>query len=140
MPHDPHRHQRRKRIARLYLCGVFLLILAADALLLRFAFSDSNPFPLLKGVLFGQVLAATVLVGGVWRRRAWSRYVLMGLLGLTVAIMGLVLLIIGTRPDLTGPYTYQLLCGGIALIVAADVWLILSKRLQYLVAVAGSGG
>lgn len=140
MPEDRQRHRRRKRIARLYLCGIILLVVTADLLLVRFAFSEANPFRALIGFLFGQMLASALLVVGVWHRLAWARYVLMLLFALTIAIFGMVALILGSRPDLATGNTYVLLTGGILLLLIADGWLLFSRRLHYLATSGGSGG
>jgi hypothetical protein len=134
MPEERHRHTRRKRIARLYLAAIILLIACADALFVLFCFGESNPFPTLKGLMFGQIFAALLLAAGVWQRLAWARYVLMLLLLLMTGIFGMVTLVLGSRPDLATQKTYLLLTGGILLLLVANTWLLFSKRLQYLAA------
>lgn len=138
MPEERHRHTRRKRIARLYLTGVIVLIAGADALFVLFCFGESNPFPALKGLMFGQIIAALLLALGVWQRLAWARYVLMLLLLLMTGIFGMVTLVLGSRPDLATHKTYALLTSGILLLLVANAWLLFSKRLHYLATSSGS--
>src|SRR5688572_5170668 len=137
-PHHSHAH--RKRVARFYLAGVFLLIIAADLLLLRFAFSGWNPWRTLIGLFIGQTIAAILLIAGMWRRQTWSRYVLIALLWITIGLVSLVALLVGSNPQLANPTVYLVIGTALVLLILANVWVITSKRLQYLVTAPGSGG
>lgn len=137
-PHHSHAH--RKRIARFYLIGVFLLIIIADALLLRFAFSMWNPWRTLIGLLIGQTMASTLLIIGMWRRQSWSRYVLIALLWVMIGIISLLTLVIGSNPLWANPRVYLILGTGLLLLILANTWVIISKRLQFLVTAPSSAG
>lgn len=136
-PHHSHAH--RKRVARFYLIGVFLLIMVADALLLFFAFSGWNPWQMLKGLLIGQIMASTLLIVGMWRRQSWSRYVLIATLWLMIGLLSLVTLVI-SNPFRAPAQVYLVLGTGLVLLILANVWVITSKRLQFLVTAPSSAG
>lgn len=137
MSHTPHSHLYRRRAARIYLVGILLLIGAADALLARFALHPRSPW--LLGVLFGQSLSSTLLLIGVWRRQMWSRYVLIGVLFGTIAIFSLAALMLNSTPEIPLRPALVMLVPGIASLIAANTWLIVSKRIQYLATPAASG-
>ena len=138
MSHTPHSHTFRKRVARIYLVGIFLLVGVADALLARFSVSPVSPW--LIGVLFGQSISSVLLLIGIWRRQMWSRYVLIGLLFATIAIFSLAALMLSTHPESPLRPALMLVCPGIACMIAANTWLIVSKRIQYLATPPASGG
>ena len=138
MSHTPHSHTYRKRVARIYLAGIFLLIAAADFLFGWFAFEPRSPW--LLGVIFGQSISSILLVIGVWRRQTWARYVLIGLIFATITIFSLAALMLSTEPQIPMRPALQFLIPGIASLIAANVWLISSKRIQYLATPAASGG
>lgn len=139
-PERHHSHSHRKRVARFYLAGVLLLIITADALLLRFAFSNWNPWRMLIGLLFGQLMASMLLIVGMWRRQGWSRYVLIAVLWIMIGIFSLVALVIGSNPQIANVRVYIVLGTGLLLLILANVWVIVSKRLQFLVTAPSSSG
>lgn len=116
------------------------MIMTADALLLRFAFSSWNPWRSLIGLLFGQIMAATLLLIGMWRRQGWSRYVLIALLWTMIGIISLVALVVGSNPQIANLRVYLVLGTGLLLLILANVWVITSKRLQFLVTAPSSAG
>jgi hypothetical protein len=87
MTPDRKPRRSRKRAARLLLIFTFLLVLAADALLFWFCFHVLNPYPALTGILVGSLVGSTALYIAMWRRQAWARYVLLGLLWVTFFVM-----------------------------------------------------
>jgi peptidoglycan/LPS O-acetylase OafA/YrhL len=135
-----HRHTHRKRTARWFLVGIALLLIAAELSLFSFALGKHNTWKLLPGFLFGQTLATALLLGGIWRRMAWARYVLAVLLLFTIALTTLCTLSIGSKPEGKDPQSLALLTSGAALMTAAVTWLIRSRRIRYLATPPGSGG
>ncbi len=66
--------------ARIWIIVVFLTLCAADYLLLTFTYNEFNPIPLMSGVAIMSALCSKALLIGMWRRLAWARYTLIGLL------------------------------------------------------------
>jgi hypothetical protein len=135
-----HRHAHRKRTARIYLTIIFGLLCAANSILFWFTFSAHNPWRMLLAVMFGHTLASTLLMGAIWNRQEWARYVLIALLFAVAAIFTLVLLYIGSKPELSAPRVLTLMGTGIGLIIISNTWLIRSRRIRYLATPPGSGG
>ena len=134
------RHTHRKRTARIFLVLIFLLLGAGSGALFLYALSDQNPWRLLLGVLIGYSLSFILLLVGIWLRKPWARYVLISVNWLMVALFSLTALILGAKPELNPRKSLILIGGAMFLIVAANVWLIASKRIRYLASVPGSGG
>ena len=89
-PHSPPNWKLR---ARLWICVLFLLLSAADYLLLRFTYDRDNPMlsmtglaPLISALAVLGALGSKLLLICLWRRLAWARYAL-GML-LAVSIVG----------------------------------------------------
>ncbi len=135
-----HRHTHRKRTARWFLAGIALLLIAAESFFFFFALGKNNPWKLLPGFLLGQTLATALLLGGVWRRMAWARYVLAALLLFTIALTTLCTLSLGSKPEGKDHPTLILLSAGIVSMTIAVTWLIRSRRIRYLATPPGSGG
>lgn len=135
-----HRHAHRKKMARIYLVGIGLLLIAADVLLFWFTFSQHNPWRMLVGVMFGQVISSVLLLSGVWSRLPWARYVLAVLIFAVIGIFSLQALYLMGRPEVQDSNVLNVVWTAIALLVAANTWLIRSKRIQYLASQPGSGG
>jgi predicted membrane channel-forming protein YqfA (hemolysin III family) len=140
MSNTPHSHSHRKRIARIYLVGIFLLLAGAIALLFRFVFHSSELWRNFIGVLLGDALASILLLIGVWRRIGWSRYVLIGLNWLMLITFTLTAAFLGSDPQFGFHHTVVVFGPPLAAFVAANVWLIKSKRIRHLVTPPGSGG
>ena len=128
----PHTRQSRKRAARIYLACICALVLLADAALLMFVFSDSNPLEALIGVVVGQAVSTPLLIAGVWRRMAWARFFLIILLFVVAGIFGIVVVSMSWRPEARETAGIVRLTIAVALILGANSWLIRSKRIQYL--------
>ncbi|MEO8350524.1 MAG: hypothetical protein ABI680_02265, partial [Chthoniobacteraceae bacterium] len=124
MSTEPHHHIHRKRSARLFLVGIFFLLVIADLALFSYAASEINPWRVLIGVLMGYSLSALLLLGAVWRRRPWARYVLIGMLWAMIAGFSLIALILGSRPELNPKPSLVLIAVGVVLMVVSNVWLI----------------
>jgi hypothetical protein len=140
MSHTPLSHSHRRRIARIYLACVFLLLACAAALLLRFAIRSQDAWRDIIGVLFGYTVAMTLLIGGAWRRTGWCRYVLIGLNWLMLVAFTLIAAFLGSEPRFGWHHTLATFVPPLALFIAANVWLIKSKRIRHLVTPPGSGG
>jgi len=134
------RHQSRKRSARIFLCCITVIVVAADVMLLRFAFGQDSPSRALVGVLMLQSLSTLLLMGALWTRQAWARYVMIAMLFGVAAVFGLVALSKaqtlpkGERSELAP------VAGAVVLLLVANTWLIRSRRIQYLSLPPGSGG
>lgn len=135
-----HRHAHRKKMARVYLVGIGLLLIAADALLFQFTFSQHNPWRWLVGLMFGQVISSILLLCGIWSRLPWARYVLATLIFAVISAFSLLALYLVGRPEVGDSNVLSMVWTAIALLVAANTWLIRSKRIQYLASQPGSGG
>jgi hypothetical protein len=140
MPEVSHRHIRRKMLARLWLALIFIALRAADALLVWFAWEPVNPWPVLRGLVVGGILGSTVLIGCVWMRLPWARYVLVAVLlfvGVLFTLPGLVL-VNNPMPDdlLAKKATF----GGALVYFLCVVPLVKSRKIHYLSSSPGSGG
>jgi predicted membrane channel-forming protein YqfA (hemolysin III family) len=127
-------------MARTYLVGITLLICAADALLFWYSFSQHNPWRQLVGFMFGQAIGSFLLVAGIWKRMPWARYVLAILIIVVITVFSLQALYLIGMPDAIDQRTVTLIWIAVGLLVAADTWLIRSKRIQYLASQSSSGG
>jgi hypothetical protein len=135
-----HRHAHRKKMARVYLIGIFLLLCAADALLFWFSFSQHNPWRMLVGLMFGQVISSILLLAAIWQRLPWARYVLTVLIFSVITIFAMQALYLTGRPELGNQSVLSVIWIAVGLLVIANTWLIRSKRIQYLASQPGSGG
>jgi peptidoglycan/LPS O-acetylase OafA/YrhL len=134
-----HRHAHRKKMARIYLAGIFALLCAADAVLFWFSFSQHNPWRILVGLMFGQVIGSVLLLAGIWKRLPWARYVLAILIFGVIAIFSLQALYLMGRPEIGDPRILNVIWIAIGFLVIANTWLIRSKRIQYLASQPGAG-
>jgi FtsH-binding integral membrane protein len=135
-----HRHAHRKHMARMYLIGILALICAADVLLFWFTFSQHNPWRIMVGLMFGQVVGSILLLGGIWKRNPWARYVLVVLNFGVISIFAMQALFLTGRPEVGDQRMLSLIWIAIGLLTIANTWLIRSKRIQYLATQPGSGG
>jgi hypothetical protein len=133
------RHSHRKRMARIYLAVISGLILVADALLLRFVVSDSNPWEILLGVLIGQIASTPFLITAIYRRMNWARFILIGLLFLVGAIFGLTAIYVNSLLEYRDKFEIALILIAVGLLMGANTWLIRSKRIQHLAQTGPSG-
>jgi len=127
-------------MARIYLVGIALLICAADALLFQYSVSQHNPWRPLVGFMFGQAVGSFLLLAGIWKRMPWARYVLAILIFAVISIYSTQALYLIGRPDAIDQSTVTMIWIAMGLLVAANTWLIRSKRIQYLASQASSGG
>jgi uncharacterized membrane protein len=134
------RHSNRKTQARTQLVGVLLLLVAGFGMFFAFAFSPDCKWPVLKGVLFGSAAAVLLLLSATWTRQYWARFVLIIALVLVAVILSLCLLGLMTNPTDANSPGVRTIGVGLACILAACGWLVLSKRIRYLTTPAGSGG
>lgn len=136
----PRRHKSRKTQARWQLIGLLVIIAAGFGLLFSFAFGHHNHWPQMIGVLFGASATTLLLVGMVWTRQNWARYVLIALLLAVAGLAGLCLIFLVSNPeDARGPHI-SMIGGGIFGLMVAAGWLMFSNRISYLTTPAGSGG
>jgi hypothetical protein len=140
MPPTPHNHSNRRRIARVYLAAIFVLLTGANLLLFRFAIRSLDSWHNLIGPLLGYGMASTLLVAGVWRRIAWSRFVLIGLNWLMITLFSLAAAYLGSDTQFGSRHSMVMFGPPIALFILANVWLIKSRRIRHLVAPPSSGG
>jgi hypothetical protein len=140
MSHTPHSHSHRRRIARIYLVGIFLLLAGAQTLLFRFVFRSKDVWQDLLGLVMGDALASTLLLVGVWRRISWARYVLIGLNWLMLVVFALLAAIVGSDPRFGLQHTVVIFALPLLFLIAANTWLIRSRRIRHLVTPPGSGG
>jgi hypothetical protein len=109
-------------------------------MLLRFALGQDSPSRALVGVLMLQSLSTLLLMGALWTRQAWARYVMIAMLFAVATVFGLVALSKaqtlpkGERSELAP------VAGAVVLLLVANTWLIRSRRIQYLALPPGSGG
>ncbi|MEA3211066.1 MAG: hypothetical protein QOE70_4123 [Chthoniobacter sp.] len=131
MSEHHHSHLYRERQARLLVCLVFVLLRAADALVIYYSFFPSNPLPFLRGLTVGSVLWTTVLLGGVWRRQVWARYFLIGVNWCFIALLSYPLLLAWGRSEPAASSPYLLIAGGLLLYTAGNTILIRSRRIRH---------
>jgi hypothetical protein len=124
----------------MYLVGIAALICVADALLFWYSFSQHNPWRFLAGFMFGQTVGSFLLLAGIWKRMPWARYVLAVLIFVVISMYSLQALYLVGMPDAIDQRTVTLIWIAMGLLIAANTWLIRSKRIQYLASQAGSGG
>jgi Na+/proline symporter len=140
-PESHRRHSHRKSQARLQLIGVFALLVTAFVILFMFALNpEYNRWRILIGLLFGAAVACTLLIGAVWQRQNWARYVLIvAVLGL-IAIFGLTLIFLISEPVESSSQATTLVGASIGLLLCVSGWLMFSRRIRYLTTPPGSGG
>jgi hypothetical protein len=115
-------HARRRKIrARIWLCAIFLVVTGAHYFFSRFSFDRLNSYPISRGLSFGCVLWTTVLLGAMWLRYAWARYVMITMICLAIIGFGLVAMLVrgesvNPLPELMRPVIYGLLLYAVALI------------------------
>lgn len=140
MSEDHSRHARRKLIARLWLVLIFLFLRGADVLLVWFAFHPFNPWPSLKGLAIGSAITTTALLIGLWRRSAWTRYVLVGVIVFTGILFALPYMIFLNNPVVGDEEPKKAVLTGVIVYFLCAVPLIRSRRIHYLASSPGSGG
>lgn len=79
--------------ARIWIVVVFVMLCAADYLLLTFTYDPFNPLPMLSGVAILSALCTKVLLIGMWRRLAWARYTLITALFASLMAFAIVMFI-----------------------------------------------
>jgi len=79
--------------ARIWICVLFLLLSAADYVLLRFTYDPFNPIPLLSGLAVLSALCTKVMLIGIWRRMSWARYALATLLVVSILAFSIALVV-----------------------------------------------
>jgi len=131
--------KHRKLRARIWLCLVFLVLTAAHYFYFRFSINPLNTFAVTRGMTFGCVLWTTVLLGAMFLRYAWARYVLISLLCLAILSFGLIALILTHQSvdPLPGPVR-EVVCG-LGLYVLALIPLGASRSVRYLLAPRTAG-
>ena len=135
MPQTKHRKLR----ARIWLCAVFLVLTAAPYFFYRFSIDRLNTFAVTRGMTFGCVLWTTVLLGAMWLRHGWARYVLISLLCLGVVGFGLIALMLAKESVDPLPGPVRAVVCGMGLYVLALIPLGASRSLRYLLALAHGG-
>lgn len=127
-------------MARIYLVGISILLCAADVLLFWFTLSQNNPWRILVGLMFGQIIGSILLIAAIWQRLPWARYVLAILIFGIITVFALEALYLIGRPEAGDQSKLNLIWVAVGLLVIANTWLIRSKRIQYLASQPGSGG
>jgi len=122
--------RKRKLVARIWLCFTFIILTGAHYFFYRFSADPLNTFALTRGLTFGCVLWTTVLLGVVWMRHAWGRYVLITLICLAIVVFGLVALMLNNQSVDPIPGPVRMVIGGLVLYTAALVPLGASSALR----------
>ena len=94
-------HYRRKLWARIWIILSFLLLLGGQYFFYRFSTDSVNSYAVSRGMTFGCALWTVVLVGAMWMRYGWARYILGALSCL--AIVGFVAVALMLKSDLLIP-------------------------------------
>lgn len=79
--------------ARIWIAVVFVTLCAADYLLLTFTYNPFNPIPMMSAVAIMSALCTKALLIGMWRRLAWARYTLIGMLFASLMAFSIVMFI-----------------------------------------------
>lgn len=132
--------KRQKLRARLWLCFIFCSLTGAHYLFYRFSIHPLNPYAVTRGVTFGLTLWTTVLVGAMWLRHGWARYVTVALLVIGFAEFGLTLLFLNSQSVSPIPDATQAVLGGLALYTIAMVPLVFSHSLHLFLAPRPASG
>ena len=119
---------------------IFILFTGANLLLLRFAIRSQDMWRNLIGMLCGYGLASTLLAIGIWRRIAWSRYVLIGLNWLMIVLFSLAAAYLGSDNQFGSQHAMVTFGPPVSLFIVSNVWLIKSRRIRHLVSPPASGG
>lgn len=140
MPPDIVRSSRRSRQARLILLVLFGALRLGDVGLLKFSFWAGNPIPFSRGIVLGGVLVSAVLFWMIGMRRAWARYLLIGVnwLMVTVFCSAAVMLVDTGFVGMSEPL--KAMGGGLLLYVVVNTTLIISSRIQRFATAPGVGG
>ena len=93
--------RKRRRWAKIWIIVMFFLLTVAHLFLYRFSTDSLNTYPVSQGMTFGVALWSTVLLGAMWMRLGWARYVLGALI--CVAIVAFTWLILRLRSESVTP-------------------------------------
>ena len=129
----------RKLKARLWLTLIFLILSGAHYCFYRYSIDPLNSVAVMRGVTFGCVLWTSVLLGVVWFRQAWARYLLIALVCLAIIGFGVSALVLGNESSQPLPNLMHLVIGGLILYAVALVPLGISRSLQRYVAPREAG-
>ena len=126
----PHVPPNWKLRARLWICVLFLVLGAADYLLLVFCYNPFNPEPRLTALAILSALGSKLLLIGLWRRLSWARYALVTLLALSITGFSIAMFFIvgGSLPRPAGMLKKPL--AGMALQALALVPLARSRSIR----------
>ena len=130
---------KRKIRARIWLCVVLLLLTGAHYYFYRFSIDRLNTYPVAQGLTFSCVLWTTVVLGAMWLRHGWARYLLIALICLGIVSFSWIMLLLrgeslNPLPELTRVVVY-----GLLLYTAALVPLGASRALRAYVAPRTAG-
>jgi hypothetical protein len=100
---------------------MFLVLMGGNFFLYRFSTDSLNTYGSTLGITIGSALWATVLLGAMWFRNGWARYVLGTLVCLAILwYSGVILVLRGETvvpmPNATRAVVEGLLCYAVALI------------------------
>jgi len=98
-------HSRKRKLwAKIWIAVTFLLLMAAEYFFLRFCRDSMNTYLAISwGMTFGCTLWTTVLLGAMWMRYGWARYVLVTLICLAIIGFGAIILVM--RSESVAPLT-----------------------------------
>jgi hypothetical protein len=124
-------HTRKRKLwAKIWIIVMFFLLTGAHWFLYRFSTDTFNIYRVSEGMTFGCALWSTVLLGAMWMRLGWARYVLGALI--CVSIFAFMVLMLMLWSDSVAPIqtAIRAAVGGILLYIATLVPLGTSHALR----------
>ena len=129
----------RKRVARGLLLMIFLGLRVADCLLFWYLSRPGNASALMSGAVVGSILWTTTLLGAIWRRQSWARYVLITFNCGFIALFSYPVLVAWGTRELAPTFEYQLIITAVVLYSTATALLVCSRRIRHLAAMSMIG-
>ncbi|MEP6668522.1 MAG: hypothetical protein ABJF10_05180 [Chthoniobacter sp.] len=127
MPHA----RKRKLHARIWLGVVFLLLTGAHYFLYRFSVDRLNNYPISQGLMAGSVLWTTVLLGAMWLRYAWSRYIMIATICVAMIGFSVVALLVRSESVNALPHLMRYVAGGLLFYAFALIPLSATSSLRH---------
>ena len=122
---------QRKIWARIWLAVTLLLITGAHYFFYKFSFDRLNNYEISKGLFVGCVLWTTVLMGAMWLRFTWARYVMITMICLGMVGFGVLAMLVRSASVNPLPELMKLVVFGIGLYAVALVPLSASSTLRH---------
>ena len=118
----------------------FLLLLGGQYFFYRFSTDSLNTYKISLGMTFGSALWTAVLVGAMWMRNDWARYVLIVLTCLAIVGFGGVMLMLKKDSIIELPTATRAVVSGLLLYTLALVPLGASHSLRNYLGPRTAGG